>query len=82
MLTSPVSLTAFCDVDWASNIDGKRSTSGAAIILGPNLISWRSRKQQVIAWSKCLAKFGKISAELTWIAKLLTELNVFFFKTP
>jgi hypothetical protein len=29
------SLKAFCDVDWASDPDDRRSTSGAAIYFGP-----------------------------------------------
>lgn len=37
--SSPVPLRAFCDADWACDIDDRRSTFGAAIFLGPNLIS-------------------------------------------
>lgn len=36
----PISLTGFCDADWASDPDDRRSTSGSCIYLGPNLVSW------------------------------------------
>jgi len=38
-LQQPFPLHAYCYADWASDPDYKRSTSGAAIFLGPNLIS-------------------------------------------
>jgi len=37
-------MKAFCDANWASDIDDKRPTLEAAIFLGPNLISWWSQK--------------------------------------
>ena len=40
LITKPLVLPVFCDVYWASDMDDKPSTSGAAIFLGPNLISW------------------------------------------
>lgn len=37
--TSPVSLHAYCDVDWASDPDDRKSTSGACAYFGPNMVS-------------------------------------------
>ncbi|CAJ2655041.1 unnamed protein product [Trifolium pratense] len=45
----PFPIRAFCDTDWASDPDDRRSTSSAAIYFGPNLIAWWSRKQPVVA---------------------------------
>jgi len=49
LLFADLMVTAMCDADWSSDIYVKRSTFGSAIYLEPNLITWWSRKQQVIA---------------------------------
>jgi len=56
-----LSITAFCDVDWASNVDDRKFTYGSIIFLGPNLISWWSRKQRVIARSSTEAEYRSLA---------------------
>ena len=76
LATRPLVIHAFCDADWASDVDVRRSTSGAAIFLGSNLISWWSRKQKVTTRSSSEAEYRSLtqtSTELTWIHVLLTE---------
>jgi hypothetical protein len=38
-------MSAFSDVDWAGDIDDRRSTRGFAVYLGRSLPSWCARKQ-------------------------------------
>jgi hypothetical protein len=41
---SSMLLSAFSDADWAGNIDDRHLTGGFVVFLGPNLITWSSRK--------------------------------------
>lgn len=83
--TAHVSLTAFCDADWGSATDDRRSTSGACIFLGGNLFSWWAQKQPVIiSRSSTEAEYRALAlatTELLWLQSLLFELGV-PFSTP
>jgi len=39
----PITLSGFCDSDWAGNPDDRRSTTGFGIFFPPNLISWSAQ---------------------------------------
>lgn len=47
--TSSVSLTAFYDADWSACPDSRCSVTGYCMFLGDSLISWRSKKQFLVA---------------------------------
>lgn len=70
----PLFVTGFSDADWASDPDDRRSTSGSCIFLGPNFISWRAKKQTVVARSSTEAEYT--AAEILWVQTLLHELQV------
>ncbi|GKU94201.1 hypothetical protein SLEP1_g7727 [Rubroshorea leprosula] len=46
---SPLSLTGFCDADWAGCPFTRHSTTGFCIFLGANCVSWGSTKQLTVA---------------------------------
>lgn len=60
-ISKPLQLRAWCDVDWASDVDDRKSTSGAAVYLGPNLVSWWAKKQTVVARSSAEAEYTSLA---------------------
>ena len=73
-------LLAYTDAEWAGDRDDRKSTSGYFILVGGNLVTWKSKKQKVVALSSgnAEAKFRGIAkgiTEVLWIKKLLGELN-------
>ena len=71
---STLSLTGFCDADWANSQDRKGISEYGFMISdkGP-LISWKTRKQSTVALSTCEAEYMSISAA-TQEGKYLTAL--------
>ena len=71
-------LTAFCDADWAGDLDERKSTSGYVLMLSNCAVSWKSKKQTVIALSTAEAEYIALSAatqEVSWMRKLLDDLG-------
>ncbi|KAK1414103.1 hypothetical protein QVD17_29844 [Tagetes erecta] len=68
----------YTDADWAGDKGNRRSTSGYFTLVGGNLVTWRSKKQKVVALSSAEAEFRGIARGLTealWIRKLLKEIG-------
>jgi hypothetical protein len=71
-------LIAYCDSDWAGCIDDRRSTTGFAVFLGSNLISWCAKKQTVVSRSSTEAEYRALAittAEVYWLRMLFCEIQ-------
>jgi hypothetical protein len=76
----PLAVTTYCDSNWTSNLDDRRSTTGFDIYLGSNLISWLAKKQHTVFRSSTEAKYRAFSlatVEMFWLRMLLKKLQVF-----
>ena len=83
--TSQLNLDCFLYADWASSIDGRRSTSGCCVILGGILINYSSKKQPVIARSSSEAEYNAlalVTTQLIWLLFLFKELGVKVEQVP
>jgi hypothetical protein len=77
--SSSIGISIFTDADCAGCVDDRRSTGGFAIFVGPNLISWSSKKQPTVSRSSTEAEYKALAngaAEAIWIESFLKELGV------
>ena len=71
-------LHGYSDSDFASDVDTRKSTSGYCFIYSGGCISWRSKKQTVVAQSTVEAEYVAISfavREALWIRKIMVEIG-------
>nr|GFD09418.1 putative ribonuclease H-like domain-containing protein [Tanacetum cinerariifolium] len=75
---SHLNIQIYTDADWTGDKGTRRSTSGYFSLVGGNHVTWRSKKQKVVALSSGEAEFRGIAkgvAEALWIRKLLSEVG-------
>ncbi|XP_019184154.1 PREDICTED: uncharacterized protein LOC109179038 [Ipomoea nil] len=76
---------AFLDSDWGGCLVDRKSTSGFAVYLGNNMISWVCRKQKTLARLSTEAEYKGLvdaSADATWLVSLLAEMGVWLPSPP
>jgi len=71
-------MEAYCDADWAGDLDSRRSTSGWLCLLNGGPISWCSKKQGITATSTTEAEFIAMcgaTKQIVWLRRLLSDFN-------
>ncbi|PRQ31135.1 putative RNA-directed DNA polymerase [Rosa chinensis] len=73
-----LNVSRYTDADWVGSITDRKSTSGYFTLVGGNLVSWRSKKQKVVARSSAEAEYRGMAhgvCELLWLRNLLRDLG-------
>ncbi len=73
-----VTVHGYTDVDWASIVSDRRSTSGFMFSFGNGVVSWSNKKQPTIALSNIEAEYRGATiatCEVVWLLKLLSDLG-------
>ncbi|RDX85725.1 Copia protein, partial [Mucuna pruriens] len=74
-----LSMEIYTDVDYAGSIMDRKSTLGYCMLLGGNLVTWRSKKQNVVARSSAKVEFRAMThgiCEGLWMKIILDDLKV------
>ncbi|CAM8916639.1 unnamed protein product [Rhodiola kirilowii] len=76
---SSFDLAGYCDADWASCPITRRSVSGYCMMLGSSVLSWKTKKQAVVARSSAESEYRALAGacgEVLWLVRLLGDLRV------
>lgn len=74
-----LTLSAYCDSDWAAFPITRRSLTGYVIMLGGSHVSWKTKKQGVVSRSSAEAEYMSMAltlCELKWIIQLMQSLDI------
>ncbi|RVW80493.1 Retrovirus-related Pol polyprotein from transposon TNT 1-94 [Vitis vinifera] len=72
-------VACYIDVDWAGNVDDRKTTSGGCFYIGNCLVAWMSKKQNSVSLSTTKAKYivaGSCCSQLLWIKQMLRDYRI------
>ena len=78
-------LIGFSDAKFTSCRVERKSTSGTCHFLGHSLVSWHSKKQNLVALSTVEAKYiaaGLCCAQILWMKQTLSDFDLTFEHVP
>ncbi|RDX95882.1 hypothetical protein CR513_21524, partial [Mucuna pruriens] len=75
-------ISSYCDVDWAGSSIDRRSTTSLCISIGRNVVSWKSKKQNIVARSMLnrILSYASATCELIWVKQLIQELKFVYIQ--
>ena len=71
-------ISGYCDADWAGDRNDRKSTTGYCTFIGGNLVTWKTKKQKVVAGSSAEAEYRamrRLTDELVWLKAILGDLG-------
>ena len=77
-LNDATELVGYCDSDWASDTNTRRSTTGYTFVLSGGSIAWATQKQRTVALSSTEAEYMALTEcvkHAEWTLSLLDQLN-------
>ena len=66
-------ILGYTDADWAGNTLDRKSTMGYCIFVGGNLVSWKSKKQLVVARSSAEAEYRAMASTASELMSLCCD---------
>ena len=78
-------LRGYADSDYAGCTKSRKSTSGYVFLIAGGAISWKSKKQSIVATSSCETEYVSscmASKEAVWLARLCAALDPSHIKQP
>ena len=72
-------IEGYTDADWVGLPSDRKSITGYYTFIGGNFVTWRSKKQSVVARSSAEAKYhamAQTTCELTWLRTVLQEFRL------
>ena len=69
----------FSDAPWAGSKADRRSTSSYCVFVIDNLVSWKSKKQNVVSRSNVKLEYRAMTwsvCEIIWIYQLLIQVGL------
>ena len=72
-------LYSFSDADWAGDVNTRKSTSGYVCRIGGATISWKSKRQSIVALSSTEAEYVALCSatqEIVWLRRLLAAMGL------
>ena len=68
----------YCDADWGSNIDDRRSVSGVVVMMNGGPVVYKAKYQRTVALSSSEAEYLALSTcaqEVMWVRAMLRDLG-------